>query len=101
MERTLLIKHDLHSRNEAEQLAEELSLKVFHTSVKNDKNVDQVFTQIANTFQSRDKDMVEVEQMAGGGQPIQIADMELGISGGKGKDKKGSKKSKTKNCVIL
>ena len=89
-----------HFRNEAEGLAEELSLKVFHTSVKNDKNVDQVFTHIAHTFQTRGKDMLEVEEMAGGGQPLQIADMELGING-KGKDKKGSAKLKKNSCSVL
>ena len=75
---------------------------MFHTSVKNDKNVEQVFTHLANTFQTRDKDMLEVEQMAGGGQPIQIADMSLGLSGAKGNDKKNKGKLKSKpSCVIL
>ena len=96
---------NVYERNEAEALAEELSLKIFHTSVKNDKNVDQVFTHIANTFQSRGKDVVEVEEMAGGGgQPLQIADMELGIGGskGRGKDKKRTGKLKSKNsCIVL
>jgi len=88
--------------NEVDELAEELSLKVFHTSVKNDKNVEQVFTHLANTFQTRDKDLLEVEQMAGGGHPIQIADMSLGLSGAKGNDKKRKGKLKSKSsCVVL
>ena len=49
--------------------------------------------------------MVEVEEMAGGGgQPLQIADMELGIGGtkGRGKDKKRTGKLKSKNsCIVL
>jgi hypothetical protein len=72
---------------------------VFHTSVKNDKNVEQVFTHLATTFQTRDKDLVEVEQMAGG-QPIMIADMGLNVA--KGNDKKSKGKHKSKNsCAIL
>ena len=75
---------------------------MFHTSVKNDKNVEQVFTHLANTFQTRDKDLLEVEQMPGGGQPIQIADMSLGLSGAKGNAKKNKGKMKYKtSCVIL
>ena len=77
-------------------------MKVFHTSVKNDKNVEQVFTHLANTYQTRDKNLLEVEQMAGGGQPIQIADMSLGLSGAKGNEKKIKGKLKSKNsCAIL
>jgi tRNA nucleotidyltransferase/poly(A) polymerase len=100
--RKRIIKYGYHYRNEVEELAEELSLKVFHTSVKNDKNVEQVFTHLANTFQTREKDLLEVEQVAGGGQPIQIADMSLGLSGAKVKDKKSKKKLKSKtSCAIL
>ena len=75
---------------------------MFNTSVKNDKNVEKVFNHLATTFQTRDKEEVVVEQLAGGGQPIQIADMGLGLSVANKKGKKSKGKLKSKNsCAIL
>ena len=70
--------------------------------MKDDKNVEQVFTQLATTFQTRDKDEMVVEQMAGGGQPILIADTGLGLSGQNKNNKKRKGNMKFKNaCAIL
>ena len=50
-------------RSESEQLARELGVLMFHTSVKTDKNVASVFHSLATAHQSRNRDQVEVEQV--------------------------------------
>ena len=50
-------------RSESEQLARELGVPMFHTSVKTDKNVASVFRSLATAYQSRNRDQVEVEQV--------------------------------------
>ena len=82
-------------------MAKDLSLKLFHTSVKKDKNVEPVFAHLATSFQCRDKDKVEVEEITGSAQPIQIADTRLGLkSKEKQKKKKGIFRSKS-SCAII
>ena len=82
-------------------MAKDLSLKLFHTSVKKDKNVEPVFAHLATSFQCRDKDKVEVEEISGSVQPIQIADTRLGLkSKEKQKKQKGILKSKS-SCAII
>ena len=51
-------------RSEGDQLAGELGVPMFHTSVKTDKNVASVFHSLATAHQSRNKDQVEVEQVS-------------------------------------
>ena len=82
-------------------MAKDLSLKLFHTSVKKDKNVEPVFAHLATSFQCRDKDKVEVEEISGSAQPIQIADTGLGLkSKEKQKKQKGILRSKS-SCTII
>ena len=50
-------------RSEGEELARELGVPMFHTSVKTDKNVASVFHSLATAHQSRNRDQVEVEQV--------------------------------------
>ena len=51
-------------RSEGDQLAGELGVPMFHTSVKTDKNVASVFHSLATAHQSRNRDQVEVEQVS-------------------------------------
>ena len=82
-------------------MAKDFSLKLFHTSVKKDKNVEPVFAHLATSFQCRDKDKVEVEEISGSAQPIQIADTRLGLkSKEKQKKQKGIFRSKS-SCAII
>ena len=50
-------------RLEGDQLARELGVSMFHTSVKTDKNVGSIFQSLALAHLSRNREQVEVEQV--------------------------------------
>ena len=51
-------------RPECAKLAEELGLRLFHTSVRADRNVASIFLSLAAAHQARTRDTLEVEQVA-------------------------------------
>ena len=50
-------------RLEGDQLARELGVSMFHTSVKTDKNVGSIFQSLALAHLSRNREQMEVEQV--------------------------------------
>ena len=51
-------------RSECAKLAEELGMRLFHTSVRADRNVANIFLSLAAAHQARARDTLEVEQVA-------------------------------------
>ena len=61
----VIVYHPFSSfRLESEQVAKELSIPLFHTSVKTDRNVVGIFHSLASSYVNKIKDTVEVEQVS-------------------------------------